>query len=128
MDHDYPLAMASLGLAAGARHYLIVSSMGASAGSRIFYNRTKGEVEDAIRALPYRSVTIARPSLLLGEREQRRRGEEIGAMLSFLTPKRYKPIRAEVVARALVELAVLDARGVAVVESMALQRIGASGI
>ena len=78
VDHDYPLAAARLGLREGARHFLLVSALGASARSRMFYSRVKGDVEDAIRALPYRSVTIVRPSLLLGERAEFRLGESIG--------------------------------------------------
>ena len=49
-----------------------MSALGASAQSRVFYNRVKGELEDALRRLPYRSLTIARPSLLVGEREPSR--------------------------------------------------------
>jgi uncharacterized protein YbjT (DUF2867 family) len=71
VDHDYPVAAGRLGLEQGAQHFLLVSALGANARSRIFYNRVKGDVEQAIRALPYRSVTIVRPSLLLGERNDR---------------------------------------------------------
>ena len=67
VDFDYPLAIARIGLAQGARHFLLVSALGANARSPVFYNRVKGELEEAILALPYRSHTIVRPSLLLGE-------------------------------------------------------------
>jgi hypothetical protein len=77
VDFEYPLAAAKLGVEHGARHFLLVSALGASAQSRIFYNRVKGQLEDALRTLPYRSVTIVRPSLLLGERREFRLGEVI---------------------------------------------------
>src|SRR5919197_4128869 len=72
VDYDYTLAVARLGVEHGARHFLLVSSLGADSGSRIFYSRVKGELEDAVLRLPYRSITIVRPSLLLGERGEPR--------------------------------------------------------
>ena len=117
VDHDYPLAAARLGLRQGAQHFLLVSALGASARSRIFYSRVKGEVEDAIRALPYRSVTIVRPSLLLGERGEFRLGEAIGKVFAGLIPGRYRPVHARDVAAALLAAAVEDRPGVRVIES-----------
>lgn len=102
VDHDYPLAMARLGVAAGASQYLLVSALGADPASRIFYNRVKGETERDIRALPYPGVTIARPSLLVGDRAEFRLGERIAQRLGFLMPGGLKPIRARTVAAALV--------------------------
>ena len=118
VDHDYPLAAARLGLREGARHFLLVSALGASARSRIFYSRVKGEVEDAIRALSYRSVTIVRPSLLLGERGEFRLGEAIGKVFAGLLPGRYRPVHAREVAAALLRAAIEDRPGVRVIESM----------
>ncbi len=66
VDFEYPLNIARAGLKQGARHFLLVSSLGASAESGVFYSRVKGELEDQLRSLGYRAVTIARPSLLLG--------------------------------------------------------------
>lgn len=117
VDHDYPLAAARLGLREGAQHFLLVSALGANAHSRIFYSRVKGEVEDAIRALPYRSVTIARPSLLLGERAEFRLGESIGKIFARVIPGRYRPVHARDVAAALLEAAVEDRAGVRIIES-----------
>lgn len=117
VDHDYPLAAARLGLRQGARHFLLVSALGANARSRIFYSRVKGEVEDAIRALPYRSVTIVRPSLLLGERGEFRLGESIGKLFAGIVPGRYRPVHARAVAATLLRAAVEDRAGVRVIES-----------
>lgn len=117
VDHDYPLAAAQLGLREGARHFLLVSALGANARSRIFYSRVKGEVENGIRALSYRSVTIVRPSLLLGERAERRLGESIGKLFAKVIPGRYRPVHARDVAATLLRAAVEDRPGVRVMES-----------
>jgi uncharacterized protein YbjT (DUF2867 family) len=117
VDHDYPLTAARLGLREGAKHFLLVSALGASARSRVFYSRVKGEVEDAIRALPYHSVTIVRPSLLLGERGEFRLGESIGKLFAGITPRRYKPVQASAVAATLLRAAGEDQAGVRIIES-----------
>jgi uncharacterized protein YbjT (DUF2867 family) len=121
VDHDYPLSAARLGKEQGAKHYLLVSAMGANAKSRIFYNRVKGEVENDITALNYEATTIVRPSLLLGEREEVRTGERIAEKLAWLMPPKYKPNRASDVAAAMVELSKEQRRGVKVVESRELR-------
>lgn len=117
VDHDYALAAARLGLREGTRHFLLVTAIGASARSRVFYNRVKGEVEDAIRALPFRSVTIVRPSLLLGERAESRLGERIGKLFAGVMPKAYKPVQASAVAATLLRAAVEGQPGIRVIES-----------
>jgi uncharacterized protein YbjT (DUF2867 family) len=94
-----------------------VSALGASARSRVFYSRVKGEVEDAIRALAYRSVTIVRPSLLLGDRAEFRLGERIGKLFAGIVPRTYKPVQASAVAAALVRAAIEDQPGVRIIES-----------
>lgn len=121
VDHDYPLAAAHIGLRQGARHFLLVSALGANVRSRIFYNRVKGDIENAIRALPYRSITIARPSLLLGERSEVRVGESIAKRFAWIFPKRYKPVHARDVARTLLQAAIEDRVGVRVIESADMQ-------
>jgi uncharacterized protein YbjT (DUF2867 family) len=121
VDHDLPLAAARLGLARGATHYLLVSSLGADRGSRVFYNRVKGEVEEDLLALPYRKLTIVRPSFLTGARREFRLGEQIVTRLGWLMPQRVKPIEARVVARAIVALAKREEDGVRIVESRELR-------
>jgi uncharacterized protein YbjT (DUF2867 family) len=117
VDYEYPLAAARLGLAQGATHYLLVSSVGAAARSRAFYTRVKGELEAAILALSYRSVTIVRPSLLLGPRAEYRLGEQIAKHLAFLLPRKYKPVHAHAVADTLVRAAKEDVPGHRIIES-----------
>ena len=122
VDFEYPLAFAKLGLANGCKHFLLVSSLGANARSRVFYNRVKGELEDAVRALGFHRVTIVRPSLLLGPRSQLRLGEEVAKRvtrwLGPMVPKAFRPVEARAVAATLVRHAQDTAAGVRIVESI----------
>jgi len=121
VDYDYPLMAARLGKEQGATHYLLVSALGANANSRIFYNRVKGEVERDLLALNYPKTTIARPSLLLGERTEFRPGERGFAQLGWLMPPAYKPIHGRDVASALVDAAKTQESGVQILESRAMR-------
>ena len=110
VDFDANLAVARAALAAGARRIGLVSAMGADARSRVFYSRTKGELEEALSALPLDGLAIARPALLLGDRDAlgqpRRRGEHLAATLDRwlrpMLPARLRGIAADDVAAALV--------------------------
>ena len=117
VDHDIPLAAAEAGRRQGARHFLLVSALGASVESRFFYSRVKGELEDALRSLGYRSVTIVRPSILLGERSDVRTGEVAARWLRWVVPGRYRPVDARDVAKVLVAAAREDRPGYHVIES-----------
>ena len=77
VDFDYPLTVAQAARNQGCRHFLLVSAMGANPGARLFYNRVKGELEAAILTLEFDSVSIFRPSLLLGNRPEFRLGEAL---------------------------------------------------
>jgi uncharacterized protein YbjT (DUF2867 family) len=123
VDYSYPLKLAQLALSTGARHFVLVSALGADSSSRIFYNRVKGEVEAAIAALHFRAVTILRPSLLLGERTEFRPAERLGKLLAVLTPPAWRPVHARDVASAMVQLAVQDAPGVRIVESKEIREL-----
>jgi uncharacterized protein YbjT (DUF2867 family) len=123
VDYEYPLAAARLGIARGATHFLLVSSLGADARSRVFYSRVKGELEAAVLALPFRSVTIARPSLLLGPRAEFRLGEVIARRFAFLAPGKYKPVGAHAVAAVLVRAAKEDAAGRRIIESSEIRAL-----
>lgn len=109
IDYDANLVVATAALIAGVGMVGLVSAMGANAGSKVFYNRVKGELENALTQMPFDGVVIARPSLLIGDRktlgQPRRRGEKLGLafskLLGFLIPSNYKPIKATAVAKAL---------------------------
>ncbi|WP_219137119.1 NAD-dependent dehydratase [Janthinobacterium sp. UMAB-60] len=121
VDHDYPLAVARLALAAGTRTYALNSAAGANAGSRIFYNRVKGELERDLEPLGFASLTYVRPGLIGGERDVARAGE--GAALRLLRvlgpvlPRRWRINPAPRIAQALLEAALAGAPGVHVVSS-----------
>ncbi len=109
VDFDANLSVARAALAAGARRAGLVSAMGADAKSRIFYNRVKGETEDALTRLPFDGLVVARPSLLAGDRgalgQPARTAERVATAVSRflgpLVPANYRPVAAAEVARAL---------------------------
>jgi uncharacterized protein YbjT (DUF2867 family) len=122
VDFDYAFAVARLAHAQGARHFLLVSAVGADARSRIFYSRVKGELEDAVRAVGYTSVTIARPSVLVGARAELRVGELVMKQLAPLFPAAWKPVQARQVASALVRAARGERPGVEILANAALRK------
>lgn len=103
VDYEYPLVIARLARAAGARHFLVVSAKGANSRSPVFYPRVKGELENELRKIGFPSLTIARPSMLLGDRKPPRPGEEIIKPFTWLFPPAWKPVLAKKVAAALIE-------------------------
>ena len=122
VDHDYPLALAKLARAAGANAFVLNSAVGAAVDSRVFYNRVKGEVENAINGLGYPSVTLVRPSLLDGgPRPDKRPGERVALWFARafqpLVPARYRVVTTGAVARTLLAAALAQAPGVHVIES-----------
>ena len=124
VDYDLPLTIARLALENGARHFSLVSAVGADPDSRVFYNRVKGELERDIRALGYPSLVILRPSVLAGERTERRPMEALGRLLLRLVPGRYHPVHARAVAATMALLAREEAAGVRVVESEEIRQLG----
>jgi uncharacterized protein YbjT (DUF2867 family) len=117
VDLDLPLRIARLGLSRGARHFVLVSALGANPRSRFFYNRVKGELEDALAGLGYPSLTILRPSILLGDREEFRLGERIGIPLMRLVPGQAAPIHARDVAAVVVRQVLEPPDGRVVIKS-----------
>jgi uncharacterized protein YbjT (DUF2867 family) len=130
VDHDAVLAFAKAARQAGAKRFLVVTALGADPRSRVFYNRVKGEVEQALQGVGFESLVILRPSLLLGERAESRPGEHVAIVLSkalgpLLRPFGGRPIEARTVARAMRALAHEGPPGVRVVPSGELQGLGA---
>lgn len=109
VDFDANLAVAHAAQSAGARRIGLVSAMGADARSSLFYSRVKGELEDTLATLGFEGLVIARPSMLVGDRQAlgqpERRGERlaerIGRWMGPLIPANYRPIQARDVASAL---------------------------
>ncbi len=125
VDFGYALRVAELALAGGARHFLLVSSVGAKSTSRGLYLRVKGELERAIVSLGFPSVTVARPSFLLGDRKEFRLGEEVATRLSWAFPRTYRAVHVRDVARALVDAAVKDRPGLRIIENREILATGA---
>ncbi|TFY96801.1 NAD(P)H-binding protein [Ramlibacter rhizophilus] len=128
VDFDANLAVARAARAAGARRLGLVSAMGADAHSRVFYNRVKGELEEAVAGLGFETVVVAGPSLLVGDRaalgQPARRGEHLflraSRWLRPLVPANLRPIAAADVAAALRQR-VPEAQGLVRLASGAMQ-------
>ena len=130
VDHTYCLEAARLSAANGVGQVLLISSMGADAASLVYYSKVKGEVERDIRNLNFESVNIVRPSLLLGDRKENRLGEKIFVTVTkylpfiFIGPlKKYRPIEAHNVAKAMVNISLTQQEGCHIFESEELQKI-----
>ncbi|WP_035562342.1 NAD(P)H-binding protein [Hymenobacter sp. IS2118] len=124
VDYTYVVKLAALTAGNFAGQLLVVSSLGADAEATVYYSKVKGEMEAAVRKLPFRAIHIFRPSLLLGERESPRLGERLGAVaLGLFAPllrgplKQYRPVAAAAVAAAMLRAAAEDGGGIRVHES-----------
>jgi uncharacterized protein YbjT (DUF2867 family) len=134
VDHDLVLACAKAGREAGVRQFILISSVGASPASKNFYLRVKGEVEQAVGKLGYPRYDVLRPGLLRGARSERRLAEGLAQIASPLADlllhgayRRYRSIRAETVAKAIVGLTREKAAGRFVFEHDAILRAARRG-
>jgi uncharacterized protein YbjT (DUF2867 family) len=135
VDHAAVLAFAWAARRHGAQRFFLVSALGANAGSRVFYNRVKGETEEALEVLDFKTLAIFRPSLLLGRKERTRLGERVGEVVMWLAEplllgslRKYRAIQAEVVARAIVRCSFgRDSQGVLIFPSDEIQDLGEYG-
>lgn len=109
VDLDYVVSFATAAQRLGAHRLMLISSIDASSGSNNLYLRVKGEAEEALAGLGFQALHILRPSLLLGPRRERRPGEKLATLtLPLISPlllgrlRRYRPIQADTVARAMI--------------------------
>lgn len=131
VDLDANLAVARAAVASGARRLGLVSAAGADSRSAMFYNRIKGELEDALKGMEFKALVLAQPSLLLDKREglnqAPRMGERIAIpiakLLTPILPGPYRPVQAHAVAQALLRT-VPTAQGLVVLTSNDLVQIG----
>lgn len=130
VDFNYPLDLAKLTLSNGARQYLIITSIGANEKSKVFYTRVKGEIENELTKLNFKSISIFRPSMILGERKEKRFKEKAGLILfKIISPllagslKRYKGIEASDIARAMLICAKEYHAGISIYESNVIKSI-----
>ena len=124
VDFDLPVLFAKWAEQNNCDTFSLVSSIGADSNSKIFYNKTKGEVEEEIRNLSFSKTQIFRPSLILGKRNEFRPGELLGkGVFTLLSPlmvgtlKKYKAIHARDIAQGMVSHLSKNQYGVNVVES-----------
>jgi uncharacterized protein YbjT (DUF2867 family) len=119
VDYHMVVDLARAAQKAGARRFLVVSAVGASERSAAFYSRVKGRMEKTVGQLPFEAVHIVRPSLILGERQERRPAEQLAQRFApLLSPlllgplAKYRAVRAEDIAATLLNLAQRPAKGV----------------
>ena len=131
VDFGYIVEAARLGVRCGAQRFLVVSSLGANVHSRVFYSRVKGETEEALRAMGYARLAIFRPSMLLGGRREVRNGEtaaiaatRILSVFMVGSLRKYRPVEAELVARAMLVVAGSSDAGAQVFESDRIRELG----
>jgi len=128
IDFTYPYELAKVALKAGADRYFLVSALGAQKDSKYFYSRVKGELEDQISFLDYRTVYIFKPSLLRGNRTESRMGESFMQGLTRIIPfvgpwKKYHPIHADKVADAMMKVAQQEDKGCYFYQSEIMRRM-----
>ena len=122
VDFEYPRHLAELTLANGARHFSLVSALGASSKSGVFYSRVKGELEDALRAMGWPSLALLRPSVIAGDRQESRPLERLGEAVLRFGPATYRPVAAGKIAAAMIATAQREPRGVTIIESRDIAR------
>lgn len=130
VDFTYVVNLGKWCEANGVTRFLIVSAMGANAKSGIFYNRVKGEMEAAVSQLNTPQKQVFRPSLLMGNRTEKRGGEKIaqavmgGLGFLFVGPLlKYKGIHADMVAKAMIKAAEADVKGFKIIDSGEMQKM-----
>ena len=119
VDHHYPLAVARWAHARGTPTYVLNSATGADAESRFFYNRVKGELENGLRQIGFDSLTLVRPGVIGGHRDEFRLGERVivGVLRDahLVLPRRWRLNPATGIAQSLLEAAPAPQPGVSVI-------------
>jgi len=130
IDFSYPIEIARTMRKNGSETFLNVSALGANKSSVIFYNRVKGELEEALGEVEFKSLVIFRPSLLLGDRNEKRAGEDIAKKTYkvldkiFIGPlKKYSGIEGKTVALAMFEMAKRNPEGLTILESDEIKKV-----
>lgn len=121
VDYTYQYEFAKAAAQNGVGAYLLVSSMGANARASLFYSRMKGELEKAVAKLSIQKVVIFRPSILEGDRQEKRAGEKTGLVIThFVTRfmmKKYRPMPVDLLAEKMIKLSVDPEKGVRTIEN-----------
>lgn len=121
VDHDYPLMAAQIAKNKGVQTYVLNSAAGASIDSSIFYNRVKGEIENDLIKMNFKSLTLARPGLIGGDRMESRPGEYaakiVTTILKPILPKKFQLNAPEKIASEMLEAAIESKNGVHILSS-----------
>lgn len=130
IDYGIPVTAATLSKENNIPTFLVVSAMGANINSSVFYNKTKGEMERDVLAQNIKNTFVLRPSLIGGERKERRLLEKIGlAIFQVIEPlfigklKQYKIINAETIAEAMISLANSTSHAEVIITSNEIKQI-----
>ena len=121
VDLEHVVSFAKVAQSCRAEQLLVVSAMGADAGSKVFYNQIKGEMEKAVENSFSGVLHFFRPSLLLGDRKDFRFGERLAILTAPLygplLPRKYQPVKAEHVAACMLNVALRKIRVSKVIEN-----------
>ena len=123
VDLEYPLRLARVALGEGATHYSIVTALGASTTSPFFYSRVKGSVEQELESMGWPSLALVRPSVIAGDRAERRPAERLSQVLLRYAPATWRSVPAADIATCMLEVAGREPRGVVRVESKDIRRL-----
>lgn len=122
VDFTYQYNFAKIASKNNIPAYVLVSSMGANSKSAVFYSRIKGELDDKIQKLNFRKTLIFRPSILDGNRVEKRVGEQLGLKVASLITryvfKKYKPTPVEILTDKMIKLAFDDKIGINIIEGL----------
>jgi uncharacterized protein YbjT (DUF2867 family) len=127
IDFDIPVNLSRFCKMTGCEKFILVSSVGANSKSNSFYLKLKGETDEAVKVSGIKTIHIMRPSVLLGERNESRLGENMGkailTALSFLTPSKYKPIHGKDVAKAMLAVSKKNEEGYFINENKEIKNL-----
>ena len=122
VDFNFQYEFAKAAAENGVPVYVLVSSMGANPKSSVFYSRMKGELDEAVAKLNFKKLIVIRPSILDGNRQEKRAGEKVGLVISrFLTRfvlKKYCPTPVDVLAAKMISLSLDQSEGFRIVEGL----------
>lgn len=109
IDYGIPVTAAKLAKQNAVKTFIVISALGADENSSIFYNKTKGEMQRDVLNQNIENTYILQPSIIVGDRNEKRFGEKVATFFmkafGFIIPKKYKAIKAETIAKAMLVLA-----------------------
>ncbi|WP_034058834.1 NAD(P)H-binding protein [Lacinutrix jangbogonensis] len=130
IDYGIPVTAAILSKENNISTFLVISAMGANKKSNVFYNKTKGEMEHDVLEQNIKNTFVLRPSLIGGERKERRALEKIALnVFKIIQPlfigklKDYKIINPESIAQAMLNLANSSSHAEVIITSNDIKRI-----